>query len=358
VEGSEIQVERVFCQRFDDSGFLVERCFMMTFEQCRAKSCFTNFNFASHAGVSQGGYNTSIDCRNCYSLDPLTDGQGFYINDMAYSVFTACGSDMKGTDANRGFYGYRIGNVAGVAFNGCGAEGSGRSAYYFEASAALNNALTQGVQCSLNDCFSTGADARGGVGSYGSIYSNLTQETTNPSFINVSVKNFKENNVTGSVSVGSTGRQIKHDIRLDNCSFTNNPIGDVATLQPASAAKQGSTSITAANTPIFDLESIFGSTSIYSGVLHVIATAGTFATTGNRNLAAYVLLLTKGPGGSGVVEIAKNGLTAGSAANWPSFAFSLDTTNNQLEASPVGSASGSFHFYVSQVGGLGLEGVE
>jgi len=140
---------------------------------------------------------------------------------------------------------------------------------------------------------------------------------------------------------------------VDGSSYTYVMLGKFS----SNTAMASSISVTAANTPIFNVESVFGSTDIYSGVLHVIATSGTFVTTGNANLAAYVLLVTKAPGGSGVVEIAKNGLTAGSSANWPSFTFSLDTTNGQLEASPVGSTSGPFHFYVSQLGGLELEGV-
>ena len=58
------------------------------------------------------------------------------------------------------------------------------------------------------------------------------------------------------------------------------------------------------------------------------------------------------PGGSGIVEIAKNGLTTGGGGSHPSFTWTLDTSNNELEASPVGSTSGNFYFYIGQLGSL------
>lgn len=340
VEGSEIQIERVFCQRFNDSGFLVQRCFMITMEQCRAKSCLTNFNFASDYSSGTGGYNTSVDCRNCYSLNTLTNGQGFWINDMAYSSFTACASDFAGR------YGYRIGNVGAVCFNGCGNEKSGRAGFYFEASAALDAALINGTRCSLNDCFSWLADQDNS--GYGSIYS----DQVDTSVIDVSVRNFKELDVTGAVSVAAQGVSTDHSITFENCDFINSLDGVAAKFSASTSVRENAVSITAANTAVLDLKSVFENTNIYSGVLHVIASNGTYAQQSALNTAAYVLLVTKSTGGSGVVEIAKNGLTTGGAANHPSFTWSLDTTNNQLEASPVGSTTGTFFFYVSQIGGM------
>ena len=419
VEGSEIQIERVFCQRFNDSGFLVQRCFMITMEQCRAKSCLTNFNFASDYGSGGEGYNTSVDCRNCYSLDPLTNGQGFWINDMSYSSFTACASDMKDWDngvdpATTGRYGYRIGNVGGVSFTSCGNEKSGRAGFYFEASAALDAALINGTRCSLNDCFSWKADTKGD--GYGSIFSsnqdiqsftatagqtaftygfsspaatseisvtkqgvlltettdytvNLATQTvtltsgaalddvivikrTDFALIDVSVRNFKELAVTGAVSVAAQGVSTDHSITFENCDFINSLDGVAAKFSASTSVRENAISITAANTAVLDLKSVFENTNVYSGVLHVIASNGTYAQQSALNTAAYVLLVTKSTAGSGVVEIAKNGLTAGSGASWPSFTWSLDTTNNQLEASPVGSTTGTFFFYVSQIGGM------
>jgi hypothetical protein len=349
--GSEIQIERVFCQRFDDSGFLVERCFMITLEQCRAKACLTNFNFASDFSSGTGGYNTSVDCRNCYSLDPLTNGQGFWINDMSYSSFTACGSDMKDLDdgvdpATTGRYGYRIGNVGGVSFTSCGNEKSGRAGFYFEASAALDAALIDGTRCSLNDCFSWKADTKGD--GYGSIYS----DQVDTSSIDVSVRNFKELAVTGSVSVNAGGVSTNHKITFEHCDFINSLDGVAAKFAASTSARENSVSITAANTAVLDLKSVFENTNVYSGVLHVIATNGTYTSESATNTTAYVLLVTKSTAGTGVVEIAKNGLLTGNAASWPSFTWTLDTTNNQLEASPIGSTSGTFFFYVTQIGGM------
>lgn len=346
--GSEVQVERVFCQRFNQSGFLVERCFMMTFEQCRAKSCLTNFNFASDFGVGVGGYNTSIDCRNCYSVDPLTDGVGFHINDMVYSTFTACGSDMSnGIVADRGNYGYRISNINSTSFNNCGAEGAGRASFFFEASSALDAVhFMDGLRCELNGCFSTGANAKGGV--YASIYSAMP--TT--SVIDVTVKNFYENDVNGLRSFDNTGLTEDQKFEFKNCRFVNSLDGSAPTFTPSTVLRKDSVSVTAANTPVIDLASVFESLNAYSGVLHITAQNGTPASTAARNTTGYVLLVTKGTAGSGVVEIAKNGLTTGGSGSHPSFTWTLDTTNNQLEASPIGSTSGTFFFYVTHLGAL------
>jgi hypothetical protein len=114
----------------------------------------------------------------------------------------------------------------------------------------------------------------------------------------------------------------------------------------------GAISVTAANTPIASLSR--GTTNQYGGLLVVNA----FYTTGsNTNSAHYVLLVVKAPAGSGVVEIAKQGLTAGGGASWPSFTWSLDTTNNHLEASPIGSTTGTFYFAIQYMGTIKLAGV-
>ena len=343
VNGSEIYVERVFCQRFNQSGFLVRRCFMMTFLQCRGKASKTNFNFAYDYGNGTAGYNTSINCMNCYSLDTTAVGQGFWINDMSYSTFTACGSD----GASR--WGYRIGNCAGVAFNGCGAETSGRAGFYFEASAANDAALINGTRCSVNDCFVTQADQDGG--GYGSVYSNQADT----SFIDVVIKDFTETSPASGVSVAAGGVATNHRVEFQNEALVHGARGVGARFQPATVDRYEAVSVTAANTPIINLKSVFQATNFYSGVLHVIATNATYAQSLPTNLTAYVLLVTKSSSGSGVVEIAKNGLTTGGSGNHPSFTWSIDTTNNQLEASPIGSTSGTFYFYVTQLGGLDNE---
>ena len=103
---------------------------------------------------------------------------------------------------------------------------------------------------------------------------------------------------------------------------------------------------------VIDLASVFGSSLNYSGILHIVASNSSPVSLSSANTSAYVLLVTKSTGGSGVVEIAKNGLVGGSNSNWPSFRWTLDTTNNHLEASPVGSTSGNFYFYIGQFGAI------
>ena len=53
-----------------------------------------------------------------------------------------------------------------------------------------------------------------------------------------------------------------------------------------------------------------------------------------------------------MTEIAKNGLVAGSNTNWPSFTWTGNVANNHLEATPIGSTSGNFYFYIGQFGAI------
>lgn len=331
--GSEILVERVFCQNFTASCFYVHRCFMITMTQCRSKGGVTGFDFS-------GDYNTSLNVSNCYALNTNAAGQGFLIDNVAYSNFTACGAD------NTGRYGYRVRNTMGVTFDSCGAEQAARSSWYFEASAALDaGKFLNGVRCTLNGCVSVGADADGG---YGSIYSNQVDSSS----IDVEINRFTEFSVDGPYSVASAGVDTDHKVSLNGCKLTGEVISTVAVIDPVDVTRVNNLAVTGANTPVVDLESIFGSSNNYSGILHVVA-GNAVPTTGSAvNTAAYVLLVTKSTGGSSIVEIAKNGLTTGGAANHPSFTWTLDTGNNDLEATPVGSTSGNFYFYIGQLGAL------
>ena len=62
--------------------------------------------------------------------------------------------------------------------------------------------------------------------------------------------------------------------------------------------------------------------------------------------------MTRTAGSTTVVEIAKNGLTTGGGASHPSFTWAIDNGTNELEATPVGSTSGNFYFYIGQLGSL------
>lgn len=333
--GSEVFVERVFCQNFTASCFYVHRCFMVTMTQCRSKGGVTGFDFG-------GDYNTSLNVSNCYALNTNAAGQGFLISDVSYSNFTACAADETGR------YGYRIRNTASVSFDNCGAEKSQRSAFLFEASAAFDTAssIINGTRCTVNSCFSSECNlANAGYGS-------LRSEQIDTSSLDVEINRFVENSVTGSISVTNGGVDANHKLTLNSCKLTGSIASTVAVLNPIDVTRVNNLPVTGANTPVVDLASIFGSSNNYSGILNILATNGVPTSGSAYNSASYVLLVTKSTGGSGVVEIAKNGLITGSGASHPSFTWALDTTNNELEATPIGSTSGNFYFYIGQLGTL------
>ena len=332
--GSEVFVERVFCQNFTVSCFYVHRCFMVTMTQCRSKGGVTGFDFS-------GDYNTSLNISNCYALNTNAAGQGFLISDVAYSNFTACGADTTGR------WGYRVNNTMGVNFDNCGAEEPTRAAWYFEASAALDAAATivTGTRCTLNGCVSVGADSDSG---YGSLYSNQVDTSS----LDVEVNRFVEHTVDNGYSVANTGVDLNQKVSLNGCKFTGQIISAVAVINPVNVTRVNNVSITGANTPVVDLASVFGSANTYSGVLHIVASNAVPTDLNVVNIAAYVLLVTRTAGSATIVEIAKNGLTTGGSATQPSFTWAIDTGTNELEASPVGSTSGNFYFYIGQLGSL------
>ena len=343
-DGSEIFIERIFCQNYFVSCFYFKRCFMVTMNQCRSKGGITGFDFSA-------GYNTSLSINNCYALNTNTAGQGFNIKDVSYSSFIACGAD------NTGRHGYKVSNCAGVTFTSCGAENFLRSAWLFQSSTALNTGtIVQGTRCTLNECFSyVSSSGFAQETGYGSLYSNLIDATSgsSESIIDVEVNRFFEYFVQHDISVNSTGVvSTDHKLALNNCRFKQGVRGTAAVINPIDVERVDDLSITGANTPVIDLTAVFGSSLNYSGILHVVASNSSPVSLSAANTSAYVLLVTKSTGGSGVVEIAKNGLTTGGSANHPSFTWTLDTTNNQLEATPVGSTSGNFYFYIGQFGAI------
>lgn len=89
----------------------------------------------------------------------------------------------------------------------------------------------------------------------------------------------------------------------------------------------------------------------YAGMLQIEARSspGTFSS----NMASYILHITKQPSGSGVVSVVSaQGLTTGGSANHPSFTFTV--VGDVLTATPVGSTSGAFLFWITTIGGIGV----
>jgi len=110
-------------------------------------------------------------------------------------------------------------------------------------------------------------------------------------------------------------------------------------------------SITTVDTPICSLGSDNGDTVQYDGVV-VLTARNTDSLSGNT--ATYYLAIGKHIVNSKVDVLWSSGLTTGGSANHPSFTFSLDTTNNQLLASPVSNTSGTFYFYATVLHNLTL----
>lgn len=109
-------------------------------------------------------------------------------------------------------------------------------------------------------------------------------------------------------------------------------------------------SVTVANTKICNLANGSGSgTQNYSGLVIVTARQ---SLNDSANTASYVLHVGKHAANSSATQISANGLTSGGSTSHPSFTFAIDTANNELEASPVGSTSGTFYFHVSTVGDI------
>ena len=328
--GSHHTFERVFVQSCTGEGFSFADNFMLTLKGCRAKSNQTGFAF--------NGFHTSTYVENCYALNNTSSGFG--LRDMVYSAFVACASDTN-------LYGYFMSNLAGVTFTACGAEDCGRSAFYVFASAARDAADTiDGCRATLTRCFATNCDTAG-LG-YGSIYS----EQVDTSTIDVTVEDFYEYAVTGSVSVATNAVATNHALRLEGGRFINKQISAGLIGRPVASLRVDALSVTGTNTVLLNLTSLFRGTAQYSGLLHIVAGNDRYSADSATNVAAYLVMVTKSTGGSAATVVSSNGLTAGGSASHPSFTFTLDTTNNELEVSPVASTSGTFYFYITNLGGL------
>jgi hypothetical protein len=406
VAGSEILVERVFSQNFTASCFLVHRCFMVTMTQCRSKGGVTGFDFS-------GGYNTSLNVENCYALNTTTTGQGFLISDVSYSNFTACGADATGRygyrvrntsgvsfdscgaeaslrsgflfEANTAFDDNALISGTRCTLNSCFTSGTNSAnAGYGSLRSELENqnkfsfTMPSGTPVVGNNYTVNGSTYNvyylkvNGDGSSVIKTTRTAGSTTPPSSgtlsgtpnltfnasadllssVDVEINRYAENNVTGSVSITNGGVDENHKLTLNSCKLTGSIASTVAVINPIDVTRVNNLPVTGANTPVVDLESVFGSVNNYSGILNILASHGVPTSGSLYNSAAYVLLVTRTAGSSTVVEIAKNGLTTGGSANHPSFTWAINNGTNKLEATPVGSTSDNFYFYIGQLGSL------
>ncbi|MBT2513286.1 right-handed parallel beta-helix repeat-containing protein [Arthrobacter sp. ISL-30] len=118
----------------------------------------------------------------------------------------------------------------------------------------------------------------------------------------------------------------------------------------AVAGSKSAVTVTAANTPIFSMQSTRGGTALFSGML-LIEVKNTESESGN--LSSYLFHVTRHPLGASLTKVSEHGLLTGGSANHPSFTFTVDGTG-KLFVSPVGATSGKFYFYATYQGNLRL----
>lgn len=338
MKGSEIIIRDVFAQNATEDGMRFEDNFMMTLDRLRAKGGVRGFAF--------DGPHTSISARALYALN--NTGPGFDISDITYSEFSACGSDLNQ-------FGYRVKSAGGLRMSSCGAERCQNSGFAFFANAAndVTSQNIQGIYVTLDDCISFNNDLAG-AGFGGSIYS----EQMDTSSIDVRVNRFREILTGSDISVVAGGQLSNHRVRIDGESLFTGGVGVGSAGRAVTVETKGverrEVSVTSANTKVCNMTSVFSNPLQYSGLLHVIAGNTSYSSGAAANMAAYVLLVTKSAGVSAATLVSSNGLTAGDDTSHPSFTWALDAATNELRASPVGSTSGTFSFYISAAGGANL----
>ncbi|MCK5604454.1 hypothetical protein KAR91_21365 [Candidatus Pacearchaeota archaeon] len=245
--------------------------------------------------------------------------------------------------------GFKIRNVSICRLVSCGSGATGGAGFDFEASNALDAAASvNGIKCALIDCYSASADID--LGSKGSIYSNQVDGSS----IDVVVIRFNETSVSGTISVNTNSIHLNHKVELVDCLFLDDTPG-IAIVYPAApqTLRTPGISITGANTPVIDVESIFSQD--YGGSLTVMASDNEYSSDVTKKMATYLLVVSRGA--AGAIGVISAGATTGGSATDPSFTFNLNQATHQLEATPIGSTSGTFYFYITQHGGMKLSNI-
>lgn len=284
---------------------------------------------------------------NCVFEDLTIDGgdnvaNGLHINDGgAINIGRILIKNCTGI-------GYKIRNVSDCRFVSCGSENTGKAAFDFEASAALDTAssVVDGIKCTLLDCYSRNADSD--AGGFGSIYSNQIDTSS----IDVVVVRYNEITNGSAVSVNTNSVHLDHVIKLLDSEFLDSTVGTSIIFNETNVIRTDGITVVGSLTPIVDVANIFGADD-YAGLVHIIATGSEYSQSNAGFITSYLLLVTSV--GSGVVEIAKDGLISGALASHPSFTWNLNA--DRLKATPIGSTSGVFRFYITQLGGLKITNV-
>jgi hypothetical protein len=308
-------------------------------------------------GFEFNGYHTTINARDCQGLSNLLGG--WKVGDISYSLLQTCAADKNGdtnddgtADGSAG-YGYVIQNMQAVSLKSCGAESNMGAAILAQSTGTIESgALAPGFEGVSIENFFSYNNNRNAVSEASFLDLQCDTNTTNPR--TVMVESCVDRTPNGSPSIHAEG-QVTVRTRGDNRLAGGFSIETFARLdQEKLPYRQNSgLSVTAANTPVCGLTDSHGQTQYYTGTVTVTARNKKWADAGTgANVAVYQLLVSKYNGGVNVTTIASAGQTAGTSANHPSFTWALDGTNNQLEATPVGSTSGTFFFHVESVGDL------
>lgn len=156
-------------------------------------------------GIDLTGFHTSLDISRTECGGNA--GDGFHVNGMVYSTFTACAAD-----ANT-YAGFSFSNCNGVVLDGCGTESNKRDGFVFLTSDALvigAPAAAQNIRgFVMNGCvgFFNSVDS---VGTYATFIRAITQNSR-PIDLTINGGSFSEN-VTGNV--GNIWNAYSGDINL------------------------------------------------------------------------------------------------------------------------------------------------
>ncbi len=298
-------------------GVDCERGFMGHFEQV----------FATHAGAGAGGFrfqglHTSMHLNNCYAAS--NGGSGYNINQFTYSVLNACASDSSA------IYGYLFTKTHSTIVNGCGSESNGRSGF----AAFSSTAQGENVGLTFNSIFGY-QNNQANAGYPNLLYVAAADGVRNKAVLRGSYSQSPANGAVDVLVTGVGAYLVDEDNECPAGVVSQNG-GYVHHVNRAKVVR--SLSVTAATT-VVELSNPQGHQTDFSGEITIVATNASPELTTAKNSAVYKLLVVKG---SPVVVVGSAGLTAGASASHPSFTWTL--SGNNLQATPVGSTSGSFFF--------------
>jgi hypothetical protein len=263
---------------------------------------------------------------------------GFKSDFNVYSSYIS-----NAADENR--YGYHILGNRGVSFVSNGAEFNARSGFFFESGSSYEANWVSGIG---NTC--------GGNNKQNNGFANHTHVKAADITTNFVVQKQPVSFSTGIagtydfIATGQGAKLVLEDPLMQNSGARAFDNGFIQTNYTAPKLIYSKAFSASGAQTLTALDSSLGTSNDFSGEILITACNSAFGTTGSIGSAIYKLLISKtAVAGEQVVEIAKLGLVSGSAANHPSFTFTVSSGN--LVATPVGSTAGSFWFALEKVGG-------